>query len=57
LSLSFLFGVENVVDSGGCFGGEACTSCERGFPDGVENKELVAVLRVRRLVAIGSSGF
>ena len=57
MSLSFLFGVENVVDSGGCFGGEACTSCERGFPDGVENKELVAVLRVRRLVAIGSSGF
>lgn len=56
MSSSFLFGVENVVDSGSCFGGDGCTSCERGFRDRVRDERLAAVVRVRRLVAIGSSG-
>lgn len=54
-----------MVDFGGGFGrglliadrGETCTPwpCDEGFRDGVEDEKLAVVVRVRRLVAIGSS--
>jgi hypothetical protein len=61
--LPFLSCVENAVDSGGGFGtgpliadrDETWTPCDEGFRDGVEDEKLVVVVRVRRLVAIGSS--
>ena len=35
--------------------GETWTPRDEGFRDGVEDEKLVVVVRVRRLVAIGSS--